>query len=305
MSGVDIEARSSRTNFESWIAPDLERIGATADAALAQGGPRPQRHRPRVPHRRHLLRARGARACSTALRPQNDRHAANSFSRSPRDWRSSRAPPTWKGGPHEHHRRQRLLQIREPCRPRSASRATPRRGTRTCASGAPSCSPRKASTARSRECLKSLAAMMAFIRAMPAFADLDSKESHADGMPFQRMKVRLKKEIVTMGVPGIDPSKFRGHLCGARELERADRGPGRAGDRHPQQLRSGGGQLQGAIDPGTRSFGEFPPSSNRALSGQQHRKIAMFCTGGIRCEKATSFCAPRASTMSITSRAAS
>ena len=79
-------------------------------------------------------------------------------------------------------------------------------------------------------------AIVGVIRVVPGCDDLDVKYSAAAEMPFLRMKVRLKREIVTMGQPGIDPLASVGDLRRARGLERLDRGPGYGGDRHPQRL---------------------------------------------------------------------
>jgi UPF0176 protein len=134
-----------------------------------------------------------------------------------------------------------------------------------------------------------LAAMMTFIRSHGPFADLESKQSNAIGMPFRRLKVRLKKEIVTMGVPGTDPTQAVGTYVCPREWNALISRP----DVLVIDTRNGfevaAGTFKGAIDPGTASFGEFPAFVERELAGQEQRPIAMFCTGGIRCEKATSF----------------
>jgi len=134
-----------------------------------------------------------------------------------------------------------------------------------------------------------LARVMAFIRSLPDFADLESKESHAEDMPFQRMKVRLKKEIVTMGVPGIDPQRLVGSYVAPEEWNALISDP----DVLVIDTRNGfeyeAGTFRGAVDPGTRSFGEFPAYVARELAREKTRRIAMFCTGGIRCEKATSY----------------
>ncbi len=136
---------------------------------------------------------------------------------------------------------------------------------------------------------ENLSAMMAFIRAHAPFADLESKESAAAGMPFKRMKVRLKKEIVTMGVQGVDPN----HLVGAYVAPEAwnaliaDPDVLVIDTRNSFEFQAG--TFARAVDPGTRTFGEFPAYVERELAGQKDRRIAMFCTGGIRCEKATSY----------------
>ena len=131
--------------------------------------------------------------------------------------------------------------------------------------------------------------VMASIRAMPVFADLESKTSHAKTMPFRRMKVRLKKEIVTLGVAGIDPRHMAGHYVDPCDWNRLISEPGVLVIDTRNAFEVAAGTFRGAIDPGTTSFGEFPAFVTRALAGREQQKIAMFCTGGIRCEKATSF----------------
>ena len=134
-----------------------------------------------------------------------------------------------------------------------------------------------------------LAAMMGFIRSLAPFAGLESKQSHADDMPFKRFKVRLKKEIVTMGVPDIDPAHTVGAYVAPQDWNALISNP----DVLVIDTRNGfevaAGTFRGAVDPGTRSFGEFPAFAEQALKGLEQRPIAMFCTGGIRCEKATSY----------------
>ena len=134
-----------------------------------------------------------------------------------------------------------------------------------------------------------LSSMMRFIRAMPEFEDLESKESFAEQMPFMRMKVRLKKEIVTLGVAGVDPTRQVGTYVEPSDWNALISDP----DVLVIDTRNGfevaRGTFAGAIDPETRSFGEFPAFVRAHLAGAEKRRIAMFCTGGIRCEKATSF----------------
>jgi UPF0176 protein len=134
-----------------------------------------------------------------------------------------------------------------------------------------------------------LARTMAFIRSMPEFADLESKESHAEDMPYQRMKVRLKKEIVTMGVPGVDPQRLVGSYVAPEDWNALISDPEVLVIDTRNGFEFAAGTFRGALDPGTRSFGEFPDYVARELAEHKTRKIAMFCTGGIRCEKATSY----------------
>jgi UPF0176 protein len=134
-----------------------------------------------------------------------------------------------------------------------------------------------------------LASMMDFIRAMPDFADLDSKQSHAQDMPFKRMKVRLKKEIVTMGVAGLNPVRTVGTYVAPEDWNALISDPDVLVIDTRNSFEFAAGTFLNAVDPGTRSFGEFPAYVARELPDHRDRKIAMFCTGGIRCEKATSY----------------
>ena len=131
--------------------------------------------------------------------------------------------------------------------------------------------------------------MMAFIRSLPAFADLESKESHADAMPFKRLKVRLKKEIVTMGIAGLDPVHGVGTYVMPEDWNAIISDPDVLVIDTRNSFEFEAGTFHNAVDPGTRSFGEFPAYVQRELADAKNRPIAMFCTGGIRCEKATSY----------------
>ena len=134
-----------------------------------------------------------------------------------------------------------------------------------------------------------LADMLRFIRAIPVFADLESKESHAETMPFRRMKVRLKKEIVTMGVPGVDPAHVVGTYVAPEEWNALISEPDVLVVDTRNSFEFAAGTFAHAVDPQTKSFGEFPDFVARELGNRKDRPIAMFCTGGIRCEKATSY----------------
>lgn len=134
-----------------------------------------------------------------------------------------------------------------------------------------------------------LAAAMAGIRSVPEFSDLPDKVSFADAMPFQRMKVRLKKEIVTLGVEGVDPTKRVGRYVAPEDWNALISDPEVLVIDTRNSFEAKAGTFRGAIDPGTTSFGEFPGYVQTRLADARHRKIAMFCTGGIRCEKATSY----------------
>jgi len=134
-----------------------------------------------------------------------------------------------------------------------------------------------------------IGAVLAHIRSLPGCADLEHKESLAQDMPFHRMKVRLKREIVTMGVEDIDPNHIVGTYVEPEDWNHLICDP----DTVVIDTRNGYevaiGTFEGAIDPATRSFSEFPGwfrSKHNEFAG---KKIAMFCTGGIRCEKSTAF----------------
>ncbi len=132
-------------------------------------------------------------------------------------------------------------------------------------------------------------AVLAHIRALPGCAGLEWKESIADAQPFHRMKVRLKREIVTMGQPGVDPGLARGQYVEPAHWNALISAPDVAliDTRNGYEVRVG--TFQGAIDPGTGSFGEFPAwwaANGARFAG---KRIAMFCTGGIRCEKSTNY----------------
>ncbi len=118
---------------------------------------------------------------------------------------------------------------------------------------------------------------------------LDSKYSECQDLPFLRMKVRLKKEIVTIGDAPADPNKVVGEYVEPRDWNALISDPDviLIDARNDYEFRVG--TFTGAIDPGTESFSEFPDWVRKNLNNTKGKKIATFCTGGIRCEKATSF----------------
>lgn len=125
------------------------------------------------------------------------------------------------------------------------------------------------------------------IRAMPGCRDIAHKESWATTMPFQRMKVRLKAEIVTLGMPEIDPNRTVGTYVEPEDWNDLISDPDVITIDTRNDYEVAIGTFSGAIDPGTASFREFPQWVEANLDPAKHRKVAMFCTGGIRCEKAT------------------
>ena len=137
-----------------------------------------------------------------------------------------------------------------------------------------------------------IAAVLDHIRTLPGCADLDVKESRAASLPFHRMKVRIKREIVTMGEPAIDPLRA-GHYVAPAEWNALIAEPGTILIDTRNDYEVAIGTFAGAIDPHTPTFRDFPAwfRANRdaLTAGEAAPKIAMFCTGGIRCEKATAF----------------
>ena len=131
------------------------------------------------------------------------------------------------------------------------------------------------------------------IRTLPGCAELDVKLSTASQMPFHRMKVRIKREIVTMGQPDIDPLQSVGTYVEPKDWNGLIADPDTIviDTRNDYEVQVG--TFKGAINPGTKSFGEFPEwfrkERDRLLGNGQSPKVAMFCTGGIRCEKSTAF----------------
>lgn len=132
-------------------------------------------------------------------------------------------------------------------------------------------------------------AALTHIRSLPGCAEIDWKESAARSMPFGRMKVRLKREIVTMGIADVDPTRAVGHhvepadwnaLITAEDVVVID-------TRNAYEVAIG--SFRGAVEPGTSRFRDFPAWWRKNRGRFANMRVAMFCTGGIRCEKSTSF----------------
>jgi len=132
-------------------------------------------------------------------------------------------------------------------------------------------------------------AVLTHIRGLPGCADLVHKESSATVPPFNRMKVRLKKEIVTMGQPDVDPTKDVGQYVAPSDWNELISSPDVAVIDTRNDYEVAIGTFDGAIDPETKTFGEFPAWWEDNKDRFHNKKIAMFCTGGIRCEKSTNF----------------
>lgn len=135
--------------------------------------------------------------------------------------------------------------------------------------------------------------VLAYLRAMPEFADLVHKESWSDLPPFSRMKVKLKKEIVTLRVPGLDPNKTVGQYVKPEDWNALISDPDVIVVDTRNHYEVAIGTFEGAVDPKIRKFTDFPawidahPELLPQAPGAKKPKVAMFCTGGIRCEKST------------------
>lgn len=136
---------------------------------------------------------------------------------------------------------------------------------------------------------ESVRAVLSFLHSDSRLADLTPKESWAETPPFHRMKVRLKREIVTMGVPYIKPSEMAGEYVKPEEWNRLLEDPEVVVIDARNDYEVAMGTFQGAIDPQTKNFSELPEWLERQPELKRKPKVAMFCTGGIRCEKSTAY----------------
>lgn len=135
--------------------------------------------------------------------------------------------------------------------------------------------------------------LIGWLRARPEFADLEVKYSFADEQPFNRMKVRLKKEIVTLGQPDIDPARSTGTYVAPENWNALIDDPDTIVIDTRNDYEVAIGTFENALNPQTTCFREFADYVNTTLKpilkGNKKKKIAMFCTGGIRCEKSTGY----------------
>lgn len=136
---------------------------------------------------------------------------------------------------------------------------------------------------------EAIIALIDHLNAIPELAGLEVKYSVAADMPFHRMKVRLKKEIVTMGVEDVDPRHSVGTYVEARDWNVLISDPDTILIDTRNDYEVAIGTFQGAVDPATQSFRAFPQWVRDHRDDLDGRKVAMFCTGGIRCEKATAY----------------
>lgn len=132
-------------------------------------------------------------------------------------------------------------------------------------------------------------AVLNHLRQNECMKDLEHKESYADSHPFYRMKVKLKKEIVTMGVQKVDPNEVVGTYVKPEDWNNIISDPDVVVLDTRNDYETHIGTFKGAIDPKTTTFREFPEYVEQNLDKNKHKKVAMFCTGGIRCEKASSY----------------
>ena len=128
-----------------------------------------------------------------------------------------------------------------------------------------------------------------FLRSDPRLADLEHKESFADTQPFHRMKVRLKREIVTLKKPSIDPNRIVGQYVDAKDWNALISDPETILIDTRNDYEFEAGRFRNAIDPHTAAFSEFPDYIEQHLADKKNAKIVTYCTGGIRCEKATAY----------------
>ena len=131
--------------------------------------------------------------------------------------------------------------------------------------------------------------VLKYLRSDARLADLSHKESVADSPPFYRIKVKLKNEIVTMGIPGIDPNKSAGTYVKPEDWNDLISDPDVVVIDTRNDYEVDIGHFKGALDPKTKSFRELPSWVREQRALRRNPKVAMYCTGGIRCEKSTAF----------------
>jgi len=134
-----------------------------------------------------------------------------------------------------------------------------------------------------------ISAVLTYLQADHRFADVVAKFSYADLQPFGRLKVRIKKEIVTLCLPEIKPSQQTGVAVPPEQWNALLNDPDVLLIDTRNTYETTLGMFQGAVDPQTESFREFPAYVAQQLSAYKNKKVAMYCTGGIRCEKASSY----------------
>lgn len=136
---------------------------------------------------------------------------------------------------------------------------------------------------------QAIQALYVWLAQYPALNPIQHKESYCSKMPFNRTKVKLKKEIVTLGVEGVDPLQVVGTYVKPKEWNRliSSEEVMVIDTRNDYEIQIG--TFKNAINPNTTTFREFPEYVSKNLDPKKHKKIAMYCTGGIRCEKSTAY----------------
>ncbi len=134
---------------------------------------------------------------------------------------------------------------------------------------------------------EAMAVFLAGLRSDPRFADVVTKDATADRHPFQRLKVKLKREIISLHAPEADPTKRVGTYVEPEDWNALISAPDVVllDTRNTYEVEAG--TFKGAVDPALDSFTQWPDFAARTLDPARHTRIAMFCTGGIRCEKAS------------------
>lgn len=136
---------------------------------------------------------------------------------------------------------------------------------------------------------EAIESIISLIRSDQRLADLEYKQSWSDTSPFRRLKVKLKKEIVSLGVEGIDPNQQVGIYVNPKNWNTLISDPDILVIDTRNQFEVDIGSFKDAHNPQLAAFHDFPEYVSSHLDPTTHQKVAMFCTGGIRCEKASSF----------------
>ncbi|BAS67988.1 oxygen-dependent tRNA uridine(34) hydroxylase TrhO [Bathymodiolus septemdierum thioautotrophic gill symbiont] len=136
---------------------------------------------------------------------------------------------------------------------------------------------------------ESINKLVQFLEEDGRFNNLEIKFSQSESLPFKRLKVKLKKEIVTLGVEHIDPLSSVGTYVKPKDWNALISDPDVILIDTRNDYEYGIGSFKGAINPNTETFREFPSYTKENLEQYRHKKVAMFCTGGIRCEKSTAY----------------
>lgn len=131
--------------------------------------------------------------------------------------------------------------------------------------------------------------VLAWLRKDPRLSKIDTKESYDDELPFYRTRVKLKKEIVTMGIDSIDPTHIVGTYVKPKDWNALISDPDVLLVDTRNEYEVGIGTFKNALNPKTEAFRQFPKFVEDNLDSKKHKKVAMFCTGGIRCEKSTAY----------------